>query len=84
MKIPLYFFKPLEEIGRAVAIAVGGYIVGAIVAGTLEPTRESVGAALPGIIAVAWGAVRAALNSTKLTPDLPPAGGTPDVQQPTG
>lgn len=75
MKIPWYVPVWVEEAARAAFIAVGGYIVGAIVAGTIEPTRESIGAALPGLLAVAWAAIRTALNATPLTP--PDATDTP-------
>ncbi len=69
--IPLYFPKWVEEAARGVFVAVGGYVVGAIVAGQLQPTRESVAAALPGLITVAWAALRQALNNTPLTPPAP-------------
>lgn len=69
--IPAYFAKPFEELARAVAVAVGAYLVAAITAEGLPTTQAAIIALISGAVPIVWAALRQALNSTELTPNTP-------------
>ena len=76
-KIPLYYFKPLEELARAVLAAVLAYAATAIYVGGVPDSSEAWRALATGALPIAIAALRAALNKTPATPDgeaveLPP------------
>ena len=68
-KIPLYFFKPLEELGRAVAVAVLAYAATAIYVGGVPDSGEAWRALATGALPIAIAALRAAMYKTPMTPD---------------
>ena len=82
-KIPLYMFKPLEELARAVLVAVLAYAVTAVVTDGLPDSAETWRALAAGALPIAIAALRSGLNKTPLTPD----GGLaqlPPMSTPTG
>lgn len=68
-KIPQYFFKVVEEIARGVGVAVVTYLAAAVVEEGIPTTTDALVALAVGAIPIAYAALRAALNSTPLTPD---------------
>ncbi len=80
--IPTYLPKWLEELARAVAVAVGAYLVTAVSATGIPTTQQAIIALLAGAAPVAWAAIRAALNKTLLTTNGPPPDPTPTTSWP--
>ena len=70
LKIPLYYFKPLEELARAVLVAVLAYIATAIVVGGIPDSAETWRALAAGALPIAIAAMRAWLNKTPVTPPV--------------
>lgn len=73
MKIPLYFFKPFEELGRAIGVAVLLYVIIAIQATGIPTTQEGFTALIAGALPIILAAIRTFLNKTPLTPTDPAA-----------